>query len=167
LSKKDSVISTYDIALEKLRKYCAYQERCHQEVRTKLLNLKIYGDDLENIISDLIKENFLNEERFARAYARGKFRMKKWGRNKIKQELQKRRVSAYCIKKGMAEIDEQEYKSTLKEVLLKQMEKNSSMKRYLALDKSIKYAHSRGYEFEAIYKLVKELKLDQDRSNKL
>jgi len=161
LSKKQSFITQYDIALEKLRKYCAYQERCHQEVRTKLLKLKVYGDDLENIITDLIKENFLNEERFAQAYARGKFRMKKWGRNKIKRELQMRRVSAYCIKKGMAEIDEEEYRSTLTTILEKQMEKNAKLKRFLALDKSIKYAHSRGYEFDVIYKVVKELELDK------
>lgn len=119
--------------------------------------MKVYGDDLENIITDLIKENFLNEERFACSYARGKFRMKKWGRNKIKMELQKRRVSAYCIKKGMQEIDEEEYEQALREILLKQIEKHDKLTFILARDKAIKYAHGRGYEFNEIYRLVKEM----------
>jgi len=70
---------TQQINLEKLRRYCAYQDRCHQEVRQKLLSLKMYGDDLEEIITELINEDFLNEERYAQSFARGKFRMKKWG----------------------------------------------------------------------------------------
>jgi len=155
------MITSYDIALEKLRKYCAYQDRCHAEVRTKLINIKVYGDDLENIITDLIKEDFLNEERFACSYARGKFRMKKWGRNKIKMELQKRRVSAYCIKKGMEEIDEEEYIETLRGILRKQIEKHNTLTIFLARDKAIKYAHGRGYEFNEIYKLIKEMEHEE------
>jgi regulatory protein len=71
-----------DVIYNKLRHYCAYQERCHEEVRTKLLSLKIYGSDLEEIINKLIEDDFLNEERFAKAYAGGKFRIKKWGRER-------------------------------------------------------------------------------------
>ncbi|MBK8342084.1 MAG: RecX family transcriptional regulator [Bacteroidetes bacterium] len=102
-----------DAALNKLRHYCAYQERCHEEVRTKLLSLKIYGEGLEAIINKLIEDDFLNEERFAKAYAGGKFRMKKWGRGKIVQGLKLRKISDYCIKKAMLEIDESDYQKTL------------------------------------------------------
>jgi len=77
IEKKYTPPPTHDVALAKLRHYCAYQERCHQEVRSKLLKLGVRGYDLELIISELIEENFLNEERFARSYARGKFRIKR------------------------------------------------------------------------------------------
>ena len=88
-------------ALAKIQRYCAYQDRCHQEVRTRLLDMGVYADWLEEIIVQLIEENFLNEERFARSFARGKFRIKQWGRNRIRQELKKRNISAYCIRMAM------------------------------------------------------------------
>ena len=74
-SSRNKILSTREINLEKMKKFCAYQERCHAEVRNKLLKLKIYGDDLEEIIAELIIEGFLSEDRYARAYVRGKFRM--------------------------------------------------------------------------------------------
>ena len=106
-------------ALQKLKKYCAYQERSHSEVRTKLLSLGVYGDTLEEVILELVQEDYLNEERFARAYARGKHRIKKWGRNKITQGLKMKRVSDYCIKQAMTEIDQELYVLALQEVLTK------------------------------------------------
>ena len=147
-----------EVGLAKLRKYCAYQERCHQEVRSKLLSLKVYGDELEEIISELISDNFLNEERYASTYARGKFRMKMWGRNKIKQNLKFKNVSSYCIKKAMEEIDEQEYIKTLRTILSKQMEKNAKFKEIVARHKAIQYAISRGYETSIVYDQIKEIK---------
>jgi regulatory protein len=103
--------------LKKLQYYCAYQERCHEEVRTKLLSYKVYGQELEEVIAQLVQDDFLNEERFAKAYARGKFRIKQWGRNRIRRELKFRKISDYCIQKGMAEIDEEEYVQTLDQLL--------------------------------------------------
>nr|HPR30119.1 RecX family transcriptional regulator [Chitinophagales bacterium] len=94
--------------LNKLRHYCAYQERCHEEVRTKLLSLKVYGDRLEEVISQLVQEDFLNEERYAKAYAGGKFRMQKWGRERIRKELRFRKISEYCIRQAMEEIPEED-----------------------------------------------------------
>lgn len=105
--------------LEKLRTYCAYQERCHEEVRSKLLEYKVYGEDLEEIISQLVQDDFLNEERFAKAYAGGKFRIKHWGREKIKAELKFRKVSDYCIRKGLDEIPESDYLATLDQLYRK------------------------------------------------
>ena len=143
-----------EIALAKLQRYCAYQDRCHQEVRTKLLSLKIYGEELEEVITELIRENFLNEERFARSYARGKFRMKKWGRNKIKQNLKLKKISDYCLRKAMEEINEEEYIHVLQGILQKQIEKHSDKKEHEARDKAIKYAISRGYETPLVLCLV-------------
>ena len=89
--------------------YCQYQERCHSEVRNKLYELGCNKDDVEQHIIDLIETGILNEERFAKAYAGGKFRMKQWGREKIRQQLKFRKISEYCIRKGLAEIDGNEY----------------------------------------------------------
>jgi regulatory protein len=149
-----------EVALAKLQKYCAYQERCHKEVRSKLLTLKVYGDDLEEIISELINDNFLNEERYAITYARGKFRMKRWGRNKIKQNLKFNQISSYCIKKAMEEIDEQEYLDTLNTILQKQIDKNNKYEDIVARHKAIQYAISRGYETSIVYDQIKKIKTD-------
>ena len=92
-------------AWEKIKPYCAYQERCHREVKEKLYGYGLYGHDVEQIISRLIEENYLNEERFAVAYAGGHSRIKKWGKIKITQALRQKGVSAYCIKKALQSID--------------------------------------------------------------
>ena len=94
-----------EAALLKLQSYCAYQERCHNEVMTKLRDLGVYGDKADEIVAQLITDNFLNEERFAVSYARGKFRIKRWGKIRIRQELKLRQIPEYSIKKAMAEID--------------------------------------------------------------
>jgi regulatory protein len=150
---------TREVALEKLRKYCVYQDRCHQEVRSKLISLQVFGDDQEEIIVELIKDGFLNEERFAQSYARGKFSFKKWGRNKIKMELQRRNISEFCIAKGMAEIDESAYRDTLAEILRKHIEKKKNLGQVLAVDQAIKYASSRGFEAPVIFEVIEALKL--------
>ena len=93
-------------ALQKLKHYCAYQERCHSEVRDKLFSLGIWKRDQDAIIATLIEENYLNEERFALAYAGGKYRMKQWGRQRIRYELKQKQVSDYSIKKALKQIDE-------------------------------------------------------------
>ena len=159
--KKPRLKLSQEIAFEKAKRYCAYQDRCHQEVRQKIISLKIYGDDLEEIITELIKQDYLNEERYARSYARGKFRIKKWGRNKIKQNLYARRISDYCIKKAMTEIDEEEYLKTLREVIYKQVDKHEDKAKLIAKDKAIKYAVTRGYESNLIFKIIKEIENEQ------
>ena len=142
------------VALEKLRRYCAYQERCHQEVRSKLLSLKVYGDDLEEIISELIDDNYLNEERFATAYARGKFRMKRWGRIKIMQELKRRQISAYLIKKGLAEIDEKEYLQAMRDLIDKYSDKQIGQHPALVRKKTANHLFSKGYESNLVYEYL-------------
>ena len=94
--------------------YCAYQERSQQEVRDKLYSYGLHQDEVEDVLADLIVDGFISEERFARAYVGGKFRMKGWGRRKILQGLQQHRISEYCIKKGLEEIDAEAYYQTLR-----------------------------------------------------
>lgn len=137
-------------ALNKLKHYCAYQDRSHKEVRTKLLKLKVYGDDLEEIMSELIKEKFLDESRYACSFARGKFRLKKWGRNKIIQQLKQHEISDYCIRKAMKEIDEDEYRETLREIILKKQKDYLDPNPYKQKQKTIAYCLSRGYEMNYI-----------------
>ena len=133
-------------ALSLLQKYCAYQERCHREVRTKLLSLGIYGEYLEEIIGSLIEEDFLNEIRFAKTYARGKFRMKAWGRIKIIQSLKQKGINDYCIKEAMKEINPADYKVTLHLILVQQLEKCPDLPSFERKSKAFRYALSRGFE---------------------
>lgn len=107
---------TGEQALQKAKQYCAYQERCHSEVKEKLYSFGLYKQSVEEIISKLIEDNYLNEERFAIQFAGGRFRIKHWGRVKIKYELKQKQVSEYCIKKALKQIDEEEYLKTLQKL---------------------------------------------------
>jgi regulatory protein len=151
---------TPEQALIKIRDWCAYQERCQQEARDKLYDYGLKTDDVENIIAQLVNENFINEERFAIAFAGGKFRIKKWGRVKIKQELKAKRVSDYCIKKGLAVIDGTEYINTLKKVLALKA-KSITEKNFLKKkQKLVRYALSKGYEQDLIFDILKSQEED-------
>ena len=116
------------MAIDRMCKFCAYQERAHSEVRTKLIKLGVYGDDLEEVMSHLISEDYLNEERYARNYVRGKFRINKWGKFKIRMHLNQKRVSAYCIDKGIEEIDEEAYINMIDGLLEKKLSENPDFK---------------------------------------
>lgn len=150
------IITHKDIALQKLMRYCVYQERCHQEVRSKLLDLGVYGDDLEEIIAELITENFLNEERFAVAYAGGKFRVKKWGKIRIRMELKKRKISDYCIKKAMQEIDEEGYIEGLYKVIEKKIPTEKEMNVFKLKGRLAKHAMRKGYESHLVWQVLKD-----------
>ncbi len=145
---------THDVALKKLQAYCAYQDRCHQEVRSKLLDLGMRGHDLEVIMAELVEDNFLNEERFARSYVRGKFRIKRWGRIKIRLELKKRNISAYCIKKGMTEIDDNDYYATLEKVILTKQKTLKPATKFNQKGKLAQHAMRRGFESALVWEVV-------------
>ena len=140
-----------DEALLNIQKYCALQERCHQEVRFKLIEHSIYGDILEELIADLITNDFLNEERFAKTYARGKFRMKNWGKNKIIHELKLRKVSNEALK----EIDENDYIQILKTIIEKKNTSTTFKNQFDRLKKLTDFALSKGYEYEIIQDVIK------------
>ena len=142
-------------ALARLRKYCAYQERSHHEVRMKLIEVGCYGLDLENVICDLIEENFLNEQRFATTYAGGKFRLKKWGRIKIRQELKFKRVSPYCLKKAMEEISDEDYEETMHTLLTKKARTVRAKNQFEKKGKLARYLMQKGYESFLIWEMLK------------
>ena len=146
-----------DDALDVLKKYCVYQDRCHSEVRTRLLKLKIYGDDLEDIIVELIQDDYLNEERFARSYVRGRYRIKSWGRYKIERGLKEKRVSEYCIRKGMTEILEEEYLENLERMLLKRANIRPSTNERLLNIELMKFAQSKGYKYDEAKDIIGEI----------
>ncbi len=144
---------TKEQALQKLKHYCAYQERCHSEVKQKLYSLAVWKKDHDEIISTLIEEDYLNEERFAKAFAGGKFRMKQWGRKKIESELRQRSVSSYSIKKALQQIDEKEYMQTLKKIASKKYTSLKHEQYLVRKKKTMDYLLAKGYEWE----LVKEV----------
>lgn len=140
-----------EVALEKMKAYCAYQERCQLEITTKLQKLEIYGDLADDIIITLIQENFLNEERYAEAYISGKFRIKRWGRNKIKMGLKQKRISDYCIKKGFAIIEEDDYLTTLENWIEKLTIKYSHLPPFEKKGKIAHYLMNKGFESRLIW----------------
>ena len=153
--EKEKKYHTPKEALLKIRDWCAYQERCQQEVRDKLYEYGLRADDVENIIAQLISENFVNEERFAIAFVGGKFRIKKWGRNKIRQELKAKRVSDYCIKKAMAQIEDAEYINTLKRLLMLKAKLITEKNHLKKKQKLVNYALGKGYEQDLVFDILK------------
>jgi regulatory protein len=142
------------IALIKMQSWCAYQERAQQEARDKLYELGMWTEAVENIISQLIQDNFLNEERFACSFARGKFTIRKWGRIKIRQELKQKRVSEYCLKKAMQEIDEAAYIETLKILIDSKRKLIKEPNKIKLTYKLMNYAASKGYEKDLIFDVL-------------
>ena len=153
--KKKIKISDPKQALSKAETYCAYQERCHQEVRDKLYEWGMWPEAVENIISELINSGYINEERFAKLFAGGKFRIKKWGRIKIRSELKKRKIVDYCIKKALQEIDEAQYFKTLKEILDRKSKEIKEKNPVIKNNKVARYAISRGFEADLVRDLMK------------
>jgi len=153
--KKPKKKLTPNQATIKAQNSCAYQERCQQEMRDKLYEWGLHTNEVENIIANLISDNFLNEERFAKAFAGGKFRIKKWGRVKIKIELKRKKISDYCIKKGMQEIDDKDYIKTLRDILTKKLKENPKGKQQIRNYKAAQYAMSRGFESDLIWDILK------------
>lgn len=142
----------------KIQKYCAYQERCHKEVKEKLYSYSLSTNEVDELTDRLIQDNYLNEERFAKAYAGGKFRVKKWGRIKILLELKFRDISPYCIKEGMKEIDDVLYYEQLKTILYKRweaMKKESNV--LMRRKKTSSYLIAKGYEPDLVWDILKEL----------
>lgn len=144
---------------KKIASYCAYQERCQQEVRNKLYTYGLHKNEVEELISWLITENFLNEERFAQTFAGGKFRVKQWGRLKITQALQQKEISSYCIKKGLAEIEDSTYVETIKKLAEKKLNEFQLKisNTYQLKDKTSKFLISRGFEPDLVWQVLKDI----------
>jgi regulatory protein len=145
-------------ALQKLRHYCAYQERCHYEVKEKLYSLGLRKQQVEECISQLIEEDYLNEERFATAFARGRFRMKQWGRVKIKYELKQKQVSEYCIKKALQQIDENEYLGVLTKIAKGKYAALKKEQYLVRKKKTMDYLLQKGYEPDLINRQIEKVR---------
>lgn len=142
----------------KAANFCVYQERTQDEVRKRLNEWGLYGDAAEEVICELIQENFINEERFARIFAGSKFRVKKWGRLKIRHELKQRKLSDFCIKAGLSEIDDDDYYETLKLLLEKKMDelrKETDPRTRKA--KVVRFSVGKGFENNLVWEIMNDL----------
>ena len=148
---------TVDEVRRKLENYCVYQDRCHQEVEQKMRDFLLIPEAKEQILLHLMEHNFLNEERFAKSYARGKFRIKKYGKQRISRELKFRNISAYNIKTALKEIDEDEYLKTIQEISIRRNHSISETNPYKRKKKLIDYLLRKGYENELVFKTVNEI----------
>ncbi|HUS03434.1 MAG TPA: regulatory protein RecX [Chitinophagaceae bacterium] len=138
-------------ALPQIKQYCVYRERCHTEVKEKLYSYGLYKNDVEQLMAQLIEENYLNEERFAIQYAGGKFRMNQWGRVKIKYALRQKQVNEYSIKKALMQISESDYKKTLNKLAAQKLKALKSETNIFRKKKKLEdYLLQKGYEGELI-----------------
>lgn len=145
---------TKEQALQKLRQYCAYQERSHYEVQQKLWELGVARKEHDEIIAALIEDDYLNEERFALQFAGGKFRMKQWGRKKIYYGLKEKKVSEYCIKKALKAIDDADYHKTLYQVAEKKYDSLKGEQYLVRRKKTQDFLLQRGFEPELISQAI-------------
>jgi len=148
---------TVEEAKRLLEKYCAYQERCHKEVEQKLRNIGMITEVRDVIIVHLIEHNFLNEERFAKSYARGKFNIKKWGKQRITRELKFREISAYNIKSALKEVNDTDYLDTFDLLAEKRFDTIKETNKYKKRKKLADYLLYRGWESNLVYEKVSAL----------
>jgi regulatory protein len=148
---------TVNEARKVLEHFCAYQERCHKEVEQKLYDLKMIPEAKEQIILHLLQHNFLNEERFSKAFVRGKFTIKKWGRIKIDNELKFRNISSYNIKTALKEINEDDYLTVLQQLAEKKLTLIKETNSFKKKNKLSTYLISKGFETNLVYNVSNSL----------
>ena len=145
--------------LQKTGHFCTYQERCSQDVEQKLRDWKVQTDKIDAIIDQLKEEGFIDDERFARSFVRGKFNINKWGRIKIGMELRGRNIPEAMVQEALEEIDEEDYLKTLRELILKKKQEIKTGKNFTIREKIINFAAGKGFEFDLIALILKELKI--------
>ncbi len=155
MENKKYIKLTPSQALLKAANYCAYQERCHKEVLDKLSEWGIWGIDAQEILLSLIEQNYLNEERFAIAFAGGKFRVKHWGKVKIKLELKQKDISEYCLNKALNEINDQDYLHTLNEQIDKKWSETTDKNVLSKRAKVARYIAGKGFEQDLIWNILR------------
>jgi regulatory protein len=152
--KKSLKTYTLEEAKRALEHYCIYQDRCHKEVEEKLSKMRLIPEIIEEVIPHLISENFLNETRFAQSFARGKFRIKKWGKNRIVAELKQRCITDYNIKIALQEIEPEQYTETLETLIVKKIKASNENDVFRKKKKIIDYLLRQGYEPSLIYEFI-------------
>lgn len=145
---------TREQALQKLRQYCAYQERCHYEVEQKLWKLGVKKKEHGEIMASLIEDDYLNEERFAIQYAGGKFRMNDWGRKKIFYALKEKKVSDYSIQKALKQIEAEDYEKTIATLARKKYDQLREEQYLVRKKKTMDYLLQKGYEAELVNRII-------------
>ncbi len=148
--------------IQKLESYCAYQERCHREVETKLRSMTNDEDEIGEVIVHLLQNNYLNEERFARAFARGKNRIKHWGKSRITMELKQRKISDTIIKLALTEIDQDEYDSAFEALAERHWESIRETNIYKKRKKFCDFLLRKGYDSGKVYEVMKEIERLKD-----
>lgn len=141
----------------KLKQYCSYQDRCHNEVENKLSKFNLISQAKDQILFNLINEDYLNETRFCKSFVRGKFKIKNWGKRRIIQELKSRKISEFNIKKGLSEINEFDYQEKFENLFNKKL---SSLENLNSIDKKKKifsYLQYRGWETNLIYEKINQI----------
>ena len=141
----------------KAAKYCAYQERTQQEVRNKLYQYGLYSGAVEEVLSELISDNFVNEERYAQAFCRGKFGQNKWGRVKIELELKQKGLSPYCVRKGLKEINEADYLRQLLKLCQRKWNALEGEQLYPRKNKTARYLMGKGYESALVWQTLEDM----------
>ncbi len=148
---------TLEQALSRLQRYCTYQDRCHIEVERKLTEMRMIPQAKEQIIMSLIEDDYLNEERFALAFVKGKFRIKKWGRIRLKAELKKRKISKYLIKSALEQISEKDYLFTFEELANRKANSIKADSILLKKKKLADYLIYRGWESSLVNNKMNQL----------
>jgi regulatory protein len=146
-----------DEAQAKMENYCAYQERCHMEVEQKLREMQLIPEAVEKIMLHLFQHDFINETRFAKAYARGKFSIKKWGKNRIVNELKKRKISVFNINQALLEINDEDYYKSFDELAQKRLHQIKESNKYKKRKKLADYLLYRGWESDLVYQKTIQL----------
>lgn len=142
---------------QKIAQYCVYQDRCHKEVEEKIKSYDLIPEAREMILLNLMKDNFLNEERFAKSFARGKFRIKHWGKNRIVNELKMKDISSYNIKTALKEIDDKEYINTIYKITENRNNVISESNPYKRKKKLIDFLLRKGFETDLIFKTIEDV----------
>lgn len=148
--------SPEEIVSKAIQHFCAYRERSQQEVRDKLYDMGLHQREVESTIADLISKGFLNEERFARAFAGGKFRINGWGKIKIRNALIQKKVSPKCIELGLDSIDKRDYSVSLKKILAQKIKAGKEKNIFILKNKAARFALSRGFEPELVWEILGE-----------
>lgn len=136
--------------------YCAYQERTQQEVRDKLYSLGLFRDEVEEVLTELITENYVNEERYAQTFASGKFRIKRWGKRKIEDALKQKHISSYCITQALKNIPDEEYREAIEDLIEKKRNLEATDNEYVVKNKIARYLIGKGFEPDLVWKQIND-----------
>ena len=151
---QNNKVYTVKEATERIHSYCAMQDRCQWEVERKMKEWGISDEIIENILTDLILDKFVDEERFSESFCRGKFRIKRWGKVKIKNELKIKKISKNCINKGLLQIENKEYMKVLKDLYIKKRNSLKDTNQFIRKGKIAKHLQQKGFESKLIWELI-------------